>query len=113
MLQCMYIYVASVYCKCFIHFGRTLQVFHQQARLGGAGRGGPLGCSGPRVRRKPSRRDTGAGAQSYIYGRGSKRGARSASILGCSLSLFQLDAPGQYVAASRSCSSMRAAGVHG
>jgi hypothetical protein len=49
-LQYPYTYVASVYCKCFIYFRRMLQLFYQQAQLGGAGRGGPLGRSGPRVR---------------------------------------------------------------
>ena len=38
--------ISDVCCsKCFM-----LQVFHEQARQGGAGEGGPLGRSGPRVR---------------------------------------------------------------
>jgi hypothetical protein len=52
MLQALYLdvaYVTNVCCKCFICFGRMLQVFHEQARQGGAGKGGLLGCSGPRA----------------------------------------------------------------
>jgi hypothetical protein len=84
MLQCPYTYVASVCCNYFIYFGCmlwqmffTLQVFYQQARLGGAGRGGALGRSSPRVHKN------GRGARSCMHAR----------LL--SLSLFQLDAAGQ------------------
>ena len=88
MLQCPYTYVASVCCKCFINFGRmlqqmlfTLQVFHLQARLVSAGRGGPLGRSGPRMHK------AGRGAQSWA--RSTKLGMEheAACMLGCSLSL--------------------------
>jgi hypothetical protein len=46
-------YIPSVCCKCFMYSDVCCskyfmwQVFHQQARLGCAGRGGPLRCSGP------------------------------------------------------------------
>jgi hypothetical protein len=91
MLQCPYTYVASVCCNYFIYFGCmlrqmffTLQVLYQQARLGGAGRGGPLGRNSPRVHKN---------------GRGARSWARSTKLHACSvalsLSLFQLDAAGQ------------------
>ena len=74
MLQCPYTYVASVCCKCFINFGRmlqqmlfTLQVFHLQARLVSAGRGGPLGRSGPHVHKARCGAQSRHGARGYLH----------------------------------------------
>jgi hypothetical protein len=75
-----------------------LQVLHQQARLGGAGRGGPLGRSGPRMR-AGSQAGTTTDAEYKAISMGVVAGVEheAASMLGCSLSLLiQLDAASQH-----------------
>jgi hypothetical protein len=75
-----------------------LQVFHQQSWLGCAGRGGPLGYSGPRMR-AGSQAGATAGAEHKAVSMGMAAGVEheAASMLVCSLSmsLFQLDAADQ------------------
>jgi hypothetical protein len=62
MLQVYVVNVSSVLdvccSKCFI-----LQVFHKQARQGGAGEGGPLGHSGPRTRARKRTGRVAVGAE--------------------------------------------------
>jgi hypothetical protein len=97
MLQAYVINVSSisdVCCnKCF-----TLQVFHQQARLGSVGRGGPLGCSGSCVR-VGSQAGATAGAKHKVVSMDMAVAVEheAVSMLDCSLSLsiFQIDAAGQ------------------
>jgi hypothetical protein len=59
--------VSNVCCSKYL----MLQVFHEKARQGGIGEGGPLGRINPCVR---ARSEVGA-AESCIHGRGSRRGA--------------------------------------
>jgi hypothetical protein len=87
MLQAYVVNVSSIldvcYNKCF-----TLQVFHQQARLGGSGRGGPLRRNGSRVR-VGSQVGTTVGAEHKVVSMDMAVGMehKAASMLDCSLSL--------------------------
>jgi hypothetical protein len=67
-------FVSNVCCSKYFMF----EVFHEQAWQGGAGEGGPFGCSDPRKRAgSEAGRDSRHGAQSSIHGRGSRHEARS------------------------------------
>jgi hypothetical protein len=76
MLQTYIVNILSISIRMYVSKYFMSQVFHERVRQGGAGEGGPLGHSGPRVR--GSRR----GAQSCILGRGSKAEHEVASIDG-------------------------------
>jgi hypothetical protein len=83
MLQAYDINVSSTsYLCCSKYF--MLQVFHQEVWLGGAGRGGPLGHSGPRVH---AGSQAGVEQKTISMGVASSVEHEAASMLGCSLCL--------------------------